>query len=85
MAITYEVAEIGPEGPVEVTYTNEAGHTHKRQVNVPRDENGEVLQELFDEILEGQLRGVQNKLLVGAVSFTDPTSEPEGVEESAEV
>lgn len=75
MAITYSVASYDPltDSSVEVTYTDsETGFEHKRQVNIPRDGSGEMDNEYFAEILEGQLRGVENKIRVGAVTFTDP-------------
>lgn len=62
---------------VEVTYTDiDTGFIHKRTVNVPRkpDGSGEFDEEYFNEILEGQLRGVQNKLNIGAIAFIEPES-----------
>ena len=32
-------------------------------------------EEYFQEILEGQLRGVNSKIVVGAIQFVDPTAE----------
>lgn len=76
MNITYEVGDFTDDDKsVEVTYTDEAGLTHTRSVNLPRNEDGTLDQEYFNEILEGQLRGVINKLRVQAISFTDPTAE----------
>jgi len=91
MVITYTVGEYDPatSASVEVTYVNsENGFEHKRTINIPRlqDGSGVVDEEYFTEILEGQLRGVENKLRVGAVTFTDPNADPEPAEpaESAE-
>ena len=78
MNITYEVGDFTDDDmSVEVTYTDEAGLTHTRSVNLPRNEDGTLDQDYFDEILEGQLLGVINKLRVQAISFTDPTTEEE--------
>lgn len=80
--ITYTVADFdqATATSVEVTYTNaDTGFIHKRTVNIPRkpDGSGEFDAEYFAEILEGQLRGVQNKLNLGVIAFTDPANEPE--------
>ena len=85
MAITYTVGEYDPatSDSVEVIYVNsENGFEHKRTINIPRlqDGSGVMDEEYFTEILEGQLRGVENKLRVGAVTFTDPNAEPEPAE-----
>ena len=75
MSITYEVATyLAEDTSVEVTFTNEEGYIHKRNVNIPHLENGSVDTVYFAEILEGQLRGVENKIAVGAISFTDPNA-----------
>lgn len=73
MSITYEVGSYSAEDTsVEVIYTNDEGFIHKRQVNIPHLEDGSVDEVYLEEILEGQLRGVENKLVVGAVTFVDP-------------
>jgi hypothetical protein len=75
MAIAYTFAGIGAtDTTVSVTYTNDAGFTHERSINIPRLEDGSVDEEYYQEILEGQLRGVENKLKVGVISFTDPNA-----------
>ena len=72
-SITYEVADYQQEDKtVEVTYTNDVGFVHTRNINIPHLEDGSIDEEYFQEILEGQLRGVQNKLEVGVIQFTDP-------------
>lgn len=74
MAITYTVASFGPEdNSAEVTYENSEGLIHKRQVNIPKFDDGTIDEDYFNEILEGQLRGVENKIKIGVVSFTDPS------------
>lgn len=78
MSITYEMATYAAEDTtVEVTYTNADGHTHKRTINIPRLEDGSVDADYLQEILEGQLRGVENKVAVGAITFVDPNAAPE--------
>ena len=73
MISTYTVSEYTSEDTsVEVTYENSEGNIHKRTINIPHLENGNIDETYFQEILEGQLRGVNNKIAVGAISFTDP-------------
>jgi hypothetical protein len=80
MAITYTVAEYSEEDrTVEVTFENSDGLIHKRTVNIPHNEDGTIDEEYFQEILEGQLRGVENKLRVGVVTFMEPIVEPVGI------
>lgn len=75
MAITYTVAEYTAEdSSVEVVYTNDEGFEHKRHINLPKTPEGAIDEEYLAEILEGQLRGVENKIRVGAVTFTDPNA-----------
>jgi len=76
MISTYTVAEYTTEDTsVEVTYENSEELIHKRHINIPHNEDGTINEEYFQEILEGQLRGVNNKVVVGAVQFIDPTEE----------
>ena len=78
MSITYTVAGIGTgDTTVEVTYTNADSHEHKRTLNIPYLENGEIDTEYWQEILDGQLRGVQNKFTLGVISFVDSNAESE--------
>lgn len=80
MAITYTVADFTEaDSSVQVTFVNDEGFEHKRQVNIPKNSDGTIDEGYFAEILEGQLRGVENKLRVGAVTFTDPSAQPEPV------
>jgi len=73
MISTYIVAEYEPtDKTVEVTYIDENNFEHKRTVNIPHLEDGSVDENYFQEILDGQLRGVENKLKVGVITFTDP-------------
>lgn len=77
MAITYTVAEYTAEDrTVEVTFENSEGLIHKRTINIPHNEDGTIDEEYFQEILEGQLRGVENKIRIGVVTFTESTPEP---------
>ena len=78
MSITYTVADFqDSDTTVEVTYTNADSHEHKRTLNIPHLEIGDVDTEYWQEILEGQLRGVQNKASLGVISFVDPNAESE--------
>ena len=71
--ITYEVANFTDEdSTVEVIYTNEKNQLHKRTLNIPRNSDGTLNEDYWEEILEGQLRGVERKYEVGAISFRDP-------------
>jgi hypothetical protein len=82
MISTYTVAEYATEdASVEVTYENSEGFVHKRTINIPHLEDGSIDEDYFQEILEGQLRGVNSKIRVGAISFTDPneTVDPVGI------
>jgi len=85
MAITYTVASFKPEdNNVEVTYENSEGFVHKRHVNIPKLEDGSIDEDYFNEILEGQLRGVENKIKIGVASFADPNAvEPVGEPDGA--
>lgn len=83
MSITYSVAEYDATATkAEVTYTNDAGFVHKRTINIPRLEDGSIDEEYYQEILEGQLRGVENKVRVNAVTFVDPNAETSEYEET---
>ena len=83
LAVTqYEVASIRDDAVgVEVVYTDNDGLIYKRTVNVPRDSEGNLIQELFDEILEAQLAGVNNKRAVGVAVFKDASEYEEAEQE----
>jgi hypothetical protein len=81
MIITYVVSEYTAEDKtVEVTYENPEGLIHKRNINIPHLQDGSIDENYFQEILEGQLRGVENKAKIGVIQFIDPNLE-EVVEE----
>jgi len=79
--ITYKVSEYHEQDrQVEVTYTRTSdNYTYKRSVNIPHLEDGSVDETYFEEILEGQLSGVTNKLNIGVIQFTDPNENPVGI------
>lgn len=84
MISTYTLAEYTSEytsedTSVEVTYENSEGLIYKRMVNIPHNEDGSIDEEYFQQILVGQLRGLENKVKIGLVSFSDPTSEVVGI------
>jgi len=73
MTITYIVGEYEPtDKTVEVTYLDQNNFEHKRNVNIPHNEDGSVDEDYFQEIIEGQLRGVENKIKIDVIRFTDP-------------
>lgn len=74
--ISYAVGEYESDASnVEVTYTNsDTGYTYVRSVNIPRTEEDLIDEEGLQEVLEGQLLGVLNKLAVGVITFTDPNA-----------
>lgn len=73
--ITYQVADFtDTDNTVEVIYKNENNQEHKRTLNIPRNSDGTLNDEYWNEILEGQLRGVERKYEVGAISFIDPNN-----------
>ena len=85
MSITYTVADFeDSDTTVEVTYTNADSHEHKRTLNIPHLENGDIDSDYWQEILVGQLRNVQNKIGAGVISFSDPNAEPEGEAQTEE-
>lgn len=55
----------------DVTYFDNQGLSYKRTVHVPRNTDGEINNEFFEEILYSQLLGVNQKRLVGAALFED--------------
>jgi hypothetical protein len=74
--ITYEVpSDLNDKDHVTVTFKNEKGEIFTKSVNIPKNQNGSIDEDYFKDILEGQLRGVENKLKVGAISFTQPGKE----------
>lgn len=73
--ITFSVADYNESDRiVEVTYFNEENFVYKRFVNIPHLEDGTINQDYFDEILQGQLNGVINKVSCGVITFVDPDS-----------
>lgn len=75
--ITYTLGDYTEtDRQVEVTYTNSEGFIHKRHVNIPHLEDGSIDQVYFQEILEGQLMGVINKVRMGMITFVDPNAPP---------
>jgi len=88
MITTYIVDEFEPtDKNVKITFTNEEGFIHERTINIPHLEDGSVDEDYFEEIIQGQLRGVENKQRIGIIEFTDPnesvgigtTEEPIGI------
>tara|TARA_B100000902_G_scaffold148581_2_gene145291 strand:- start:75 stop:371 length:297 start_codon:yes stop_codon:yes gene_type:complete len=78
--ISYAVGEYESDASTaQVTYTDsDTGYTYVRSVNIPKTEEGVIDEDGFQEVLEGQLLGVINKLAVGVITFTDPNASDEG-------
>jgi|DEB0MinimDraft_10_1074344.scaffolds.fasta_scaffold02874_4 hypothetical protein len=75
MISTYIVANYQEtDTTVKVDYVNHEGFVHTRTINIPHLENGSIDQDFFNEILEGQLRGVKNKESLGVIAFSDPNA-----------
>jgi len=73
MISTYTLGEYSAEDTVtDITYTNADGHVHVRTVTIPRDSDGEVIQDSFCQILADQLKNVNNKADLGLIGFGDP-------------
>jgi hypothetical protein len=76
MISTYIVGEYEPtDKTVEVTYINENNFEHKRIINIPHLQDGSIDEDYFQEILESQLRGVENKVRLGIITFNNPETE----------
>jgi len=76
MISTYTIAEYtSNDTSVEVTYENSEGLIHKRRINIPHLEDRSIDKKYFQEILEGQLMGVNNKIAIGVISFINPNEE----------
>jgi hypothetical protein len=73
MITTYIVDEFEPtDKNVKITFVNDEGFIHERSINIPHFEDGSVDEDYFQEIIVGQLRGVENKIKVNAIQFVDP-------------
>ena len=73
MSLNYTVADFTEEDiAARVTYTNEVGKVHIRDVRIPRTSEGTLDEDLWNQILSEQLEGLKRKIEVGAASFVDP-------------
>lgn len=78
MAITYTVPELSEGQKIAtVKFTDENGLEFTKTVNVPYLSDGSLNESYWNEILEGQLRGINNKLSLGVIEFSEPGLEPE--------
>jgi hypothetical protein len=74
--INYQLPEdLGTKNYVNVKFVNEKNEIYIKMVNIPRDEDGTIIQDEFDQILEGQLKGVENKFKIGSIKF-EPQQRP---------
>lgn len=77
MTITYLPPTIEEgKSTASVTFINEQNLTHVRSVNIPRNIDGTVDTVTLTDILEAQLRGVEQKVKLGVVTFTTGSTEP---------
>ena len=76
MSITYSYPEL-TEGQksVNIRFLNDQGLEFSKTINIPYNFDGTLNKSYFDEIIEGQLRGVEYKLSIGAIEFTEPELE----------
>lgn len=73
MITTYIVDNFEPtDRKVKITFFNEEGLIHKRDINIPHLEDGSLDETYFQQIIEGQLRGVEYKEQLGIIGFMDP-------------
>lgn len=73
--ITYELPPIIENKQyVDVTFVNQFDKIYIKTINVPRLDDGSVNEELFLEIIQSQLSGINNKLLIGSIQFYDRPS-----------
>ena len=73
MITTYIVNAFEPSDKnVNIKFINEDGLIYERRINIPHLEDGSVDEDYFQEIINGQLRGVENKEKLGVISFIDP-------------
>lgn len=74
--ITYNVKSYeNGDRTVDVVYTNtDTGLLYKRTINIPYNLDGSINEEYFQDVLEGQLRNVENKFKIGLIKFEDDNS-----------
>ena len=76
MISTYKISEYSSEDTsVKVIYENSDGLVHQRIIRIPRLKDGSIDEKYFQEILDGQLRGVNRKNEVNAIQFGNPNTE----------
>lgn len=76
MTITYTLSEFEPtDKQVKITFLNEEGLVHKRQINIPHLEDGSVDELYLEEIIKCQLSGVEYNVKLGIIEFVDPNVE----------
>ena len=84
--ITYTVAAFtDTDLRTDVTYTDDEGLVHIRTLNIPRNEDGTLDADQWQEILDGQERGVLNKLRLNVIEFQDPADTSSETEETEEI
>jgi hypothetical protein len=76
MSITFIPPTIGSGSTTPLTFIDSEGKQFTRTINVPRNNDGSVDQQMFMDILQGQLMGVINKVKLGVITFTTGSVEP---------
>jgi hypothetical protein len=76
MSITFIPPTIGSGSTTPLIFINSDGGQYIRHINVPRNNDGSVDQQMFNDILQGQLMGVVNKVKLGMITFTTGSVEP---------
>ena len=78
MTITYQIPELTENQKTAIViFKNEDGLEFRKTVSVPYNSDGSLNESYWHEILEGQLRGINNKLSLGTIEFSEPVLEPE--------
>ena len=80
--ITYDKpTDLDGKSSVNVTFQNEQGEIYIKEINIPKNENGSVDQEYFQNVLEGQLMGIAHKFKMGLIKFNPPSELTKSSEE----
>ena len=75
MISTYTVSEYSnSDSTVEISYVNEDGHLHDRVIALPKDDDGNVQEEVLSDILKDLLKSVKNRESMGLLGFRDPNA-----------
>jgi len=74
MSIKYSYSPLEPgQKLLSVKFTNDEGLEFTKSVCIPYLPDGSVNKSYFDEIIEGQLRGMEYKQSIGSIEFEPPS------------